>query len=112
MNVVYINKWSYMQDNAPAHVSKFTIVLRDKEDVALLEWPPHSPDLNIIKNIWGWMKRKIDIIQTKTIEDLKACLIEVWDSIDQMQRYNLIASSPRRLQTLIQLEGKQTIGNI
>ena len=87
-------------------------VLKVEEDVALLELPQHSPDLNIIENIWSLMKRKIDIIQPKTIEDLKACLIEVWDSIDQMQIYSLIASIPRRLKTLIQLEGKQIIGHI
>ena len=59
MNAIYKNKWLYMQDYAPIHVSKFTKgVLKVKEDVAVFEWPPHSPDLNIIENIWVWMKRK------------------------------------------------------
>ena len=78
MNVVYKKKRLYIQDNGPADVSTFTMgVLKVKEDMTLLEWPPHSPDLNIIENISGWMKPKIDIIQPKTIEDLKSCLIHV-----------------------------------
>ena len=113
MNAIYKNKWLYMQDYAPIHVSKFTKgVLKVKEDVAVFEWPPHSPDLNIIENIWVWMKRKNDIIHPKTIEDLKASVIDACDSINQMQIYNLIPSILRKLQTLIQLEGKQIIGDI
>ena len=30
-----------------------------EENIEVLEWPPHSPDLNIIENFWAIMKHKI-----------------------------------------------------
>ncbi|KAL3191918.1 hypothetical protein MRX96_059421 [Rhipicephalus microplus] len=38
------------------HSSKKVEALLRQLNIAVLEWPPQSPDFNIIENIWGHMK--------------------------------------------------------
>jgi hypothetical protein len=47
--------WQIMQDNCPAHRAKTVTQYLHENGVEFLEWPPYSPDLNPIENIWNWM---------------------------------------------------------
>lgn len=52
-----IGGWLLMQDNARPHISRETIsVLNELEIKLLQDWPPYSPDLNVIEvisNVWN-----------------------------------------------------------
>lgn len=112
MDAAYEDGWVFMQDNAPPHKSRRTLEHLDDLGWKILEWPPHSPDLNIIEHIWAWMKRKVAELMPKSVEDLMNILVIVWDSIDQNHIDNLVASMPRRLSYLIKNQGRQIIGHI
>ena len=68
------------QDNAPCHVSPRTNQWKTEIDIPTLEWPPQSPDLNIIEKVGKVMKTKVQR-QTDDIrnaEDLKTAVAEIW----------------------------------
>ena len=60
-----------MQDNARPHVSNETLsVLQELEINILKDWPPYSPDLNIVEVVWAIMENRVEALQPKTMDDL------------------------------------------
>lgn len=45
----------FMQDNAPQHRAGATMGLFSRQRFELMQWPPKSPDLNPIENVWARM---------------------------------------------------------
>ncbi|KIH61589.1 hypothetical protein ANCDUO_08136 [Ancylostoma duodenale] len=56
---IYHGYTRLVHDNASAHVSPRTAKQLQSWGVKLLAWPPESPDLNPIENVWGSMKKVI-----------------------------------------------------
>jgi transposase len=98
MNNLYgPRNWLFQQDGAPAHKAQETIsYIHDFMNI-LDSWPSHSPDLNVIEHVWGWMAAKISKVMPDNIDSLRDCLIEVWNSITPAHIKNLIDSMERRL---------------
>ena len=49
----------FQQDNAPCHTAKRVTEYFHTENIQKINWPPNSPDLNIIENVWN-MKYKLN----------------------------------------------------
>jgi len=58
-NVFHNQQWHFQHDNAPFHTARSVKTWIQDQKVNLLDWPPYSPDLNIIDNVWGWLVRKV-----------------------------------------------------
>lgn len=56
---LYGNSFIWQQDNARPHVAKIVKDLFNQKSINVLEWPPYSPDLSIIENIWKVMKDEV-----------------------------------------------------
>jgi transposase len=52
---------------------------KTENDIPTLEWPPQSPDLNIIENVWKIIKTKVQrrIDDIRNAEDLKTVFLDL-----------------------------------
>lgn len=72
-----------------------------------MPWPPYSPDLNLIENLWSIMKREIYKIQPELefADDTVALFIETvkeaWNSIDESILYNLSITMPNHMAAVL-----------
>jgi hypothetical protein len=96
-----------MEDNAPSHTAKVTKAFRFQNNIRKLEdWPPQSPDLNPIKNLWKIIKTNIQTnYQPKSIPEMKEAIHQAWDNIPAQTLRNLLRSMPSRMEAVIKANG-------
>ena len=53
------------------------------QTLTLMDWPPYSPDLNIVVNVWGWLLRKVyeESNQNKHVPWLINAIEPAWNEI-------------------------------
>ena len=82
-----------------------------------MEWPPYSPDLNPIENIWAIMKTIIikdhPELQNAPDNDHTLSLLiqaakEAWDSVEDRILKNLSNTMPNRVRAVIAADGWYT----
>ncbi|GFX96983.1 transposable element Tc1 transposase [Trichonephila clavipes] len=96
----------YQDDNALIHTAKIVQewFAEHEGEVGRLDWPPQSPDLNIIEHLWGYLESKLRarFPPPSTISALETALHEEWLHIPLQVVHDLFASIPRRIQSVIQ----------
>ena len=102
-----------MDDNAPVHRAHTVKNYKDQNEVTSIEWPAQSPDLNIMENIWLYMKRERQksavVIATKNHLILLREIQSVWRDIGTLDYIrNLYQSIPDRLDNVIKIKGHLT----
>ena len=83
-----------------------------------MEWPPNSPDMNLIENLWAHLKLELHKCYPDTIyfrgpphfirQKLRERLMPLWWEIGQGVLNGLIDSMPHRVQALIDAKGWYT----
>lgn len=100
------NDWIFVRDNDSKHTSHLA---REWESThcpeVISDWPPYSPDLNIIENLWGVLTTRVYEKPLKSVATLerkiKTCIAEVTD--EEIQ--NLVSSYNHRLRLVIKAKG-------
>lgn len=99
----------FQQDGAPSHRSKATMQFLDRHKICVLsDWPPQSPDLNIIENLWADVKRKLAAQKFKSKDDLWSACLKAWNEIPNETIQKLFDSIPKRLISVIKNHGYPT----
>jgi transposase len=103
-----IRSWHFLQDNAPMHKAGIAKEWLHNNGVSVLDFPPYSPDLNPIENLWAIMAREVEKKQCEDDEALGDAVLEVWDAVDPKVYRDLASSMPERCQAVIDAHGWHT----
>ena len=100
--------WILQQDNAPCHTSASTRRFFQENGIEVMDWPPNSPDLNPIENLWGIIKKDFAPEERTTVSEWRERVVGVWERISQERYLSLIESMPRRIAACIAAHGGHT----
>jgi hypothetical protein len=98
-------QWYFQQDNDPSHTSSRARQWFHCNGVTVLDFPPWSPDLNPIENVWSQLVRAVDTHNARDEAELEAAIQKEWESIDADYLTTLVHSMPKRLQMVIDNNG-------
>lgn len=98
-------EYLFQQDNAPCHKSRQSTTWFLENDVPVFEWPPQSPDLSPIENLWHILKVKVSKHHCASKNILKQKICEEWNKISNELCYDLVASMPKRCRAVIKARG-------
>ncbi len=84
MTTVYLSSDGYFQqDNAPCHKAQIISdwFLEHDNEFTLLKWPPQSPDLNPIEQLWDVIC--IMDVQPTNLQQLRDAITSIWTKISE-----------------------------
>ena len=98
----------FQQDNAKAHKTPAVMEYFGSWGYQLLDWPPQSPDLSPIENIWNVMKMKLKAMRPRprTKATMRNAMMDIWDELDDTIRENLIMTFRSRCEKCIENKGE------
>ena len=71
----------FQQDGAPIHTSKAMKRYFDQFGITPPFWPPKSPDLSVIENVWGLIKAALAKLSVTTLSDIEVLVPKLWHEL-------------------------------
>ncbi|KAJ4449787.1 hypothetical protein ANN_01191 [Periplaneta americana] len=99
----------FQQDNHPIHTAnRIQRWFTRRRDVDPVDWPPNSPDMNPIQNLWAAVKRILrsnwaEQPPVRTSEELWDRVLDAWEEMAKNLDlfHNLVDSMPRRMRAVV-----------
>jgi transposase len=101
-------QWWYLQDNAPTHTAYRTKDWLHNHGISCLDFPPYSPDLNPIENLWQHIEKRVEERAPSTIEELQDVIAEEWKNTPTDLLTKLAHSMIKRCEAVIAAHGDHT----
>lgn len=98
-------QWWFLHDNSPPFQSGPVHTWLHTKAINVLEWPPHSPDLNPIENLWPRVHALTDKLHPTTNEALADAFIACWPELPLDIFTNFAQSMPARIAAVIEANG-------
>ena len=74
----------------------------------LPNWPPNSPDLSPIENVWAYVQAKVDALGCSTFEEFKAAVVQCMQQVPKHMITRLHDSMQKRLTKVVEMKGDRT----
>lgn len=103
-----VEQWYFLHDNDPKHTSGVVTEWLHNNGVSTIDFPPYSPDLNPIENLWAAVARAVELHACDTMEQLQDVVAAEWDKLDADLMRSLAHSMPARCQAVIETHGWHT----
>ena len=100
----------FMQDGAKPHTAKSTSAFLQSHQIRLIPFPPNSPDLNPIENVWGWLVRRMFGTgqRYESLDALRAAITAAWDDLSPAIITSFVSSMPLRIAKVLEAHGRST----
>ena len=103
-------RWSFQQENAQWQTGDDVTDLLEAKRVKIIYWPPNSPDLNLIENVWPEMNRRISQLPHDTKQKLKDAIEAVIMKMNEEEPSShyfkhLYQSFPHRVEQVLKSGG-------
>jgi hypothetical protein len=106
----------FMHDGAGPHRSIETKFNLFQREIRNIQFPPYSPDLNLIEHVWNWMKNWIQEHYWKaryrpdriSFAELRMIIWEAWNAVPDDYIQTLYNSWWKRCQAIIDANGGPT----
>ena len=104
------NSYIFMEDKARPHTARGTQAYLQQKNMPKILWPPQSPDVNPIENLWLRMKREIEKTRKtfRSAAEVMETIRNFWILISVDEINGLYKSLPERLKEIINMCGHRT----
>lgn len=102
------DQYIFMQDNDPKHTARITKQFFEQRAINVLDWPPQSPDLNPIENLWSILDSKVPTHRRRNPNLFFESLQSTWNELPHELLEKLVESMPARLQAVLATRGGST----
>jgi hypothetical protein len=107
--------WVLQQDNDPPSHKKSAekaVARHNKKwgsTITLMQdWPPNSPDLSPIENLWGYVQGKVNARGCKTFAQYQDAVLSKLEEVPKQMLRNLCDSMPTTLADCLKAKGGKT----
>jgi hypothetical protein len=101
-------QWYLLHDNDKKFKSNLVTEHLHNTGISTIDFPPYSPDLNPIENLWSSLARSVELRKCDTMEKLQDVIAEEWDKVDVELLRTLVHSMPDRCRAVIDAKGWHT----
>jgi transposase len=98
-------QWWFVHDNSKPFTSQEVQRWLHNHGVSILDFPPRSPDLNPIENIWPRVNKLIDQLHPTTKDAVADAFINSWPKLALDTFTNFAQSMPARIAAVIEANG-------
>ena len=98
----------FQHDNAPVHKARDVKDFLKEKNINVMDWPPQSPDLNPIENMWTAVDIHIKEHKPKNLAALEKVAKEAWENLNVEKCQKLIKSMKSRCKAVIRNLGYPT----
>ena len=107
-----ICSWIFQQDNDPTHRSgHLHVAAWNKKrggSVKFMDWPPNSPDLSLIENVWAFVDAKVQAMGCNTFKEFKEAVLLELKNVPKDVVKSLYGSMSKRIASVLLENGGKT----